>query len=51
MKHPCDTCNYVKECRDKFGEDFPAVLGTHHCRKSYDEFIDTMKPKRKDIYD
>ena len=35
----CENCEHKEECKKEFGEEYQAVIGTHHCRFSWDKFI------------
>jgi hypothetical protein len=49
----CIDCTHRKDCEQEYGEireggdDFRAVVGSHFCRKSWDQFYYDMKRKRK----
>ena len=35
----CKDCKYIGKCKEVWGEEYMAVVGTHHCRKSWDEMV------------
>lgn len=39
----CAKCKYKKECKKVWGKEYYACEGSHHCRKSWDEFLKIMK--------
>lgn len=38
-KSRCSHCHLQEECKKEFGEEYQSVIGTHHCRFSWDKFI------------
>jgi len=36
----CDDCKHIKKCKEEYGEDdYFAVIGTHHCLRSWDSLF------------
>ena len=38
-----------KECKKEYGEEYEAVIGTHHCIGSWDKFIKDVSKKKKKL--
>lgn len=42
--YTCDDCDWIEQCSNEFGElrgdgdDYRAVIGTHFCRRSWENF-------------
>jgi hypothetical protein len=39
IPYDCDDCEYVSWCRSEFGNEYQAVIGTHFCRRSWDQYM------------
>ena len=38
-KYGCENCDREEECKKEYGEEYQAVIGTHHCRRSWNNFL------------
>ena len=37
--YECKNCEHQETCKKEWGEEYQAVIGTHHCRFSWNKFI------------
>jgi hypothetical protein len=49
MKEPvkkinCDDCSYKAKCIKEWGEEYQAVIGTHHCKRSWGQLPRAQGP-------
>lgn len=35
----CDDCEYREWCMSEFGKEYQSIIGTHFCRRSWDEYM------------
>lgn len=39
IAYDCNDCEYISWCKSEFGKEYQAVIGTHFCRRSFDEYM------------
>ena len=38
-QYECEKCEHEEACKKEWGEEYQAIIGTHHCRFSWNKFI------------
>ena len=48
-KLSCEKCEFIKYCKQEFGEEYEAVIGTHFCRGSWKEYKCCCEKEKENI--
>ena len=49
MLYTCENCKYKNKCENENGkerpdgDDYRALIGSHFCRRSWDQFVEHME--------
>jgi len=43
--YTCKDCEHKVNCKKEWGKEYNAIIGTHFCRKSWNEFYNIIKQK------
>lgn len=35
----CEDCKHIEKCKQIWGNEYYSIIGSHHCRKDWDQFI------------